>query len=57
MKLSQLFVILKFLLLIHVVAAIVYGSFLTYRWFNYKFGYQVRVQHEIREMVKKECLK
>lgn len=39
------------------VLLLIFGSFFLSRWVNYTFGYEGKVQHEIREMVKKECLR
>jgi len=38
------------------VAALAYGGFCLYRWVNWTFFYDNRVEQKIIEMVKPECL-
>lgn len=49
----------KIYLVLGVIAlmAIGVGRFYFERWLHYKVSYQAQVQGEIRELVKKECLK
>jgi uncharacterized protein YneF (UPF0154 family) len=40
-----------------VIAGLIYGIFMVYRYINYNFGYEAMVQQTVREMVKAEALK
>lgn len=39
-----------------IVVSISWGSFKVYRYVNWRFGYQSKVEQTIKEMVKPECL-
>jgi hypothetical protein len=46
-----------YIFLAMLVIVISVASFMTYRWFNYSFGYESMVKETIRQMVKEEALK
>jgi len=46
-----------YVVILILIILITMASFMTYRWFNYSFGYENMVKQTIREMVKEEALK